>query len=1055
MAESNINKKTKNGFLIKHKLGLLIIMPLAIIVFFLFREIENLNNQIYSLEKAQTTLSFLDELFKNDASHEDYENNNHHNHNDLEEFEDHDHSKTKEAWNLIGAKIPIMFEDEAEFKAFDNLYENYKLSIEEMETSKTPEESRELLKEHVDAHRALLMGIEKVHYPELIRSVDNNLRSLYQLEWLMFWAQEEGMYTKLLLSNEYLIETRKEILRELNILIQNQQLFLDRYISINANKKQIELFLNTFNKKKFQETNTFRNNILNNGIEGLEELSKDQLKLEAGMVFIEDRLSSLKGVADTLENILKVDINTTISEYKKQRNLFILLVVSGIILVTLLGVHITLRLTKNLELVLNFLNKNNNKENFDLNIKGNDELSHFAFEVKELSLERERQKEKIIKAKEEAEISKNNAIKASKAKSTFLANMSHEIRTPLNGVIGMLEVLNDTKLTTTQKDYLTTVENSSQLLLSLINDILDFSKIESGMLQINPHSTALRETIYDVASIIQPKAKEKNLTLNVEIDKQVPLRVKVDDHRLRQILMNFMSNAVKFTNSGYIDVSVKSIESTTEKAKLRFAVRDTGVGIDESRQLKIFESFAQEDDSTTKQFGGTGLGLSISSQLVDLMGSKIQLNSGKGLGSCFYFDLELEKDFQSAHKVNLNGKQLYLIGQDINMLSHINQELDIYKIKIKDQLNDLFQIPNNEEEKIIVLIEDTNSNIKDIHSEIKKIKKENKLVSVCLVRNPKSQQIDFEDDVDSIVNYPLLGERLLTAIKKCSDSSLILNSNKEKEFLANVLIVEDNLVNQKVVSLQLKKANCSFEIANNGQEAIEMFIKNHDKYDFILMDYMMPIKNGLEATIEIRKLEKENALLETPIIALTASIVNEDIKLFYKNGMNDYLQKPFKREELNKLIDKTLKLKESIEFFSEDEKEIITSNKRIMLVEDNRINQKVASLLLSKAGFEYKIAEDGQIAVDLYKSNPDNFSLILMDCMMPNKDGFEATKEIREHEKKNKLSKTPILALTASIVDDDIQKCFDSGMDAFIPKPVKKEKLLNEMSRFLKEKSYA
>ncbi|WP_230853620.1 histidine kinase dimerization/phospho-acceptor domain-containing protein, partial [Vibrio harveyi] len=233
---------------------------------------------------------------------------------------------------------------------------------------------------------------------------------------------------------------------------------------------------------------------------------------------------------------------------------------------------------------------------------------------------REQAKVKLTQAKEDAERAKDDAIKASKAKSSFLANMSHEIRTPLNGVIGISEVLSDTSLTATQRDYVDTIETSSQLLLSLINDILDFSKIESGMLLISPHSTCVRESIYDIASIVSPKAKEKGIDLKVNISRNTPFRLMIDDHRLRQVVMNFMSNAVKFTDKGTVLLSVTTHVVSGSNAVMEFSVQDSGIGIDEQQQKKIFEPFAQEDDSTTRQFGGTGLGLAISTQLVELMG---------------------------------------------------------------------------------------------------------------------------------------------------------------------------------------------------------------------------------------------------------------------------------------------------------------------------------------------------------------------------------------------------------------------------------------------------
>ena len=279
-----------------------------------------------------------------------------------------------------------------------------------------------------------------------------------------------------------------------------------------------------------------------------------------------------------------------------------------------------------------------------------------------------------------------------------------------------------------------------------------------------------------------------------------------------------------------------------------------------------------------------------------------------------------------------------------------------------------------------------------------------------------------------------------------------------------ILVVDDNTVNQKIAGLHVTKAGYEFDLATNGQEAVEMFAKN--QYALILMDCMMPVMDGFEATKRIRQLEKEvHRGYRIPIIALTASVVDDDIQTCFDVGMDDYVPKPFKaavlKDKLSKAVEasksnvaitpavsSTISSRINTQSKEMPEEQMTTPlpsrSERILLVEDNTVNQKVASLLLSKAGYQFEIAENGQIALDMFQQD-NSFDIILMDCMMPVMDGFEATKEIRAYEKVSGLPKTPIIALTASVVDDDIQRCYDSGMDAYVPKPVRKEKLLHQI----------
>ncbi|GLT19787.1 hypothetical protein GCM10007938_35700 [Vibrio zhanjiangensis] len=690
-----------------------------------------------------------------------------------------------------------------------------------------------------------------------------------------------------------------------------------------------------------------------------------------------------------------------------------------------------------------------------------DEITNLADKFNQSSDMIETHYAQLNQAREDAERAKDEAIRASKAKSSFLANMSHEIRTPLNGVIGISEVLSDTPLTATQRDYVDTIETSSHLLLNLINDILDFSKIESGMLVISPNSTNLRESIYDIASIVSTKAQEKGIDLKVTVSVNTPYCLIIDDHRLRQVLMNFMSNAVKFTDKGEVHLCVTTREIKAASALVEFSVQDSGIGIDEKQQQKIFEPFAQEDESTTRQFGGTGLGLAISTQLVELMGGKIGLESQKNHGSRFFFELLLpvtQMDYDSKHSFRLCP--LCLVCDDKMQEQQLCESLNFYHAPVYQAVERLDELPGwvHEKEHVIVIYVETSPNAA-VQYERFFHHLHGLNIQVCIIKHLHSDQFDFGESVGAMITQPLLGQRLVRLIERLegnidhsSPADLQRISNEAKA--QKILVVDDNEVNRKLVTIHIEKSGFCFDLAENGRQAVEMFRKH--RYALILMDCMMPVMDGFEATEKIRQIEQdENRLLRIPIIALTASVVDEDIKKCFDVGMDDYVPKPFKAEVLREKFaifvsqnsdePPALELQPNTVAVDEEEsKSELDYVGRILLVEDNNVNQKVASLMLSKAGYQFEIAENGQIAVDKYAQDSD-FDIILMDCMMPVMDGFEASQKIREYEQFSGLSKTPIIALTASVIDDDIRRCFDSGMDAYLPKPFRKETLLHEI----------
>ncbi|WP_338166453.1 response regulator [Vibrio sp. 10N] len=1064
-----------NNLSIKKKMLLLVLLPMALIIYLATRQIGLLNAQLSDLEKVEQLVRYSEVL------------------SDIQS-KSHDARPTSGLVDIdtslqtLKSLGPEIFPSDVAVR-LSGLLDDYQETVVSIAEATDFVEKQELVEWQVDTYKQIIMIIEQSPAKGVLPIVNGYMVALSQLEWLVFWADEEIWQTQALVQAYQEGERGDQYSKqEIANLVQNQQLFVERFVAINADPMQVNLLLDSFSNPAFEESSIFRNILLSN--QGIFTLTSPEIR--AGLDALNLRSNLIQGVSLAIEEQLRQEIRTLISGFEQQRIAFLSAVTLLTVMLIVLGISFALRVTRNLGLVLTFLEQKDEGQAVSLSRKigGKDELSRFAKEVERLTHERREGEKRLLEAKEDAEQAKEDAIQASKAKSSFLANMSHEIRTPLNGVIGISEVLSDTDLTATQKDYVDTIETSSHLLLSLINDILDFSKIESGMLQINPHSTSIRETIYDIASIVAPKVKEKGIELNVDIDANVPFRVLADDHRMRQVLMNFMSNAVKFTEEGSVTIGVQYQGESDNLANLLFEVKDSGIGIDKQRQAKIFEAFAQEDDSTTRQFGGTGLGLAISTQLIELMGGKIQLDSVKGVGSRFYFTLPLaidERDYQ--HRTPLNYDELVMVCNSSAYEERIKRDLAFYGMtvdKVAPSLAEL-NVASLETKTILIYVDGGSvSSEKDSQrfAEINGLG-----TAICLIRQFDCANKDFGRNICALITYPLLGNRLLKSIEACCKSlaqgSIHASSQSSGiDHRISVLLVEDNLVNQKVATLHLKKIGCDYDIANDGQEAVTLFEKNQN-YTFILMDCMMPVMDGFEATEMIRATEQRLELARTPIIALTASVVDDDIQKCFDSGMDDYVPKPFKAEilkekivtaielkqqELGKqqssidvaldvpvtAIDSTEALNASFETTANDGKDIISlknpsvqeSSVTVLLVEDNLVNQKVASLHLEKAGYHYDIAENGAEAVELFQRK-GSYDVILMDCMMPIKDGFEATQEIRDFERQQGMAPTPIIALTASVVDDDIQKCFDAGMDAYVPKPVRREKLLHEMSNYL------
>ena len=577
----------------------------------------------------------------------------------------------------------------------------------------------------------------------------------------------------------------------------------------------------------------------------------------------------------------------------------------------------------------------------------NDELIGELKKAK-ISFEAANQKlkaENAVRGQTETDLidARDKAEQAARAKSDFLATMSHEIRTPMNGVLGMTELLMNTELTSKQHRFADTIRRSGEALLAIINDILDFSKIEAGKLEIQHTVFDLRQLVEDTMAFFAEQAHRKKIELFTVFPPDEHAAYCGDPERIRQILMNLIGNAIKFTEHGEISVKVTTTDERDDKNGLRFEVTDSGVGIEEAHQAHIFESFQQADGTTTRKYGGTGLGLAICSRLAELMHGTIGVTSKSNVGSTFWFTVELTRMAESSisgqinRAVDLSGIRVLVVDDNetnCEILRHqmLNWDMKVYAVGTAQHALKYLHKGVERGKPFDLAVLDRLLPDTDGVDLAQQIKGDPKIADTHLIMLSSIDQLEqtgqwYMAGIEVYINKPVRQGELYDAISSALGDSVKRTANggagkigrasadkNLRELGAHVLLAEDNPVNQELAKSMLEDLGCTVVVADNGQDAYEAIAeapldRKQQRYDVILMDCQMPLMDGFDATGAIRDWEvKSGEGAPLPIVALTANAMSGDRERCLAAGMSDYLSKPFDQEQLARVIKRWLTL---------------------------------------------------------------------------------------------------------------------------------------------------